>query len=220
MNRSGLGPQLPDGSCFLVPKPDPDARGNSVVAPVCVSLHAGTPGPNREASPSGEPGCPPGTSRAPSRRAGYDSNADGGTVPNRPVAPATDRGKATAMEYLVTMTTHVPDGTPDQAVADLRAREAAHSSDLVGQGHLLRLWRPRARLRSYLAATQPIPIADYQLPTQREVSQRRVIRIAWETGKPILRVVVIRQSAQPLEMTVPLPESHKRQAPLPDTHKR
>ncbi|HEX4018653.1 MAG TPA: muconolactone Delta-isomerase family protein [Frankiaceae bacterium] len=46
------------------------------------------------------------------------------------------------MEYLVTMTTHVPDGTNDQAVADMRAREAAHSAELAGQGHLLRLWRP------------------------------------------------------------------------------
>jgi muconolactone delta-isomerase len=46
------------------------------------------------------------------------------------------------MEYLVTMTTNVPDGTSDQAVADVRAREAAHSSELAAQGHLLRLWRP------------------------------------------------------------------------------
>jgi muconolactone delta-isomerase len=49
------------------------------------------------------------------------------------------------MEYLVSMTTHVPDGTSDQAVADVRAREAAHSSDLADQGHLLRLWRPPLR---------------------------------------------------------------------------
>jgi muconolactone delta-isomerase len=46
------------------------------------------------------------------------------------------------MEYLVTMTTNVPDGTSDQEVADVRAREAAHSSELAAQGHLLRLWRP------------------------------------------------------------------------------
>jgi muconolactone delta-isomerase len=46
------------------------------------------------------------------------------------------------MEYLVTMTTHVPDGTPAEAVDDVRAREAAHSRDLAAQGHLLRLWRP------------------------------------------------------------------------------
>ncbi len=46
------------------------------------------------------------------------------------------------MEYLVTMTTHVPDGTPEQAVDDIRAREAAHSHELAAQRHLLRLWRP------------------------------------------------------------------------------
>jgi muconolactone delta-isomerase len=46
------------------------------------------------------------------------------------------------MEYLVTMTTHVPDGTPKQAVEDVRTREAARSRELAEQGHLLRLWRP------------------------------------------------------------------------------
>jgi muconolactone delta-isomerase len=50
-----------------------------------------------------------------------------------------------AMEYLVTMTTHVPDGTPDQAVDDVRAREAAHSRELAAEGHLVRLWRPPLR---------------------------------------------------------------------------
>jgi muconolactone delta-isomerase len=49
------------------------------------------------------------------------------------------------MEYLVTMTTQVPDGTPDQAVADVRAKEAARSLELAAQGHLLRLWRPPLR---------------------------------------------------------------------------
>src|SRR5436853_5083963 len=43
------------------------------------------------------------------------------------------------------MTTRVPDGTPEQAVDDVRAREAAHSRDLAAQGHLLRLWRPPLR---------------------------------------------------------------------------
>jgi muconolactone delta-isomerase len=46
------------------------------------------------------------------------------------------------MEYLVTMTTHVPDGTPERAVDDIRAREAARSRELAAAGHLLRLWRP------------------------------------------------------------------------------
>jgi muconolactone delta-isomerase len=46
------------------------------------------------------------------------------------------------MEYLVTMTTHVPEGTPEQTVDDIRGREAAHSRELAAQGHLQRLWRP------------------------------------------------------------------------------
>lgn len=46
------------------------------------------------------------------------------------------------MEYLVTMTTHVPDGTPEEAVEEIRAREAARSRELAAQGHILRLWRP------------------------------------------------------------------------------
>jgi muconolactone delta-isomerase len=50
--------------------------------------------------------------------------------------------EAIAMEYLVTMTTHVPDATPDADVQDVRTREAAHSRELAAQGHLLRLWRP------------------------------------------------------------------------------
>jgi len=40
------------------------------------------------------------------------------------------------MEYLVTMTTHVPDGTSEEAVADVRGREAADTREapwLTGQ---------------------------------------------------------------------------------------
>jgi muconolactone delta-isomerase len=46
------------------------------------------------------------------------------------------------VEYLVTMTTHVPDGTSVAAVEDIRGREAAHTRELVTEGHLRRLWRP------------------------------------------------------------------------------
>jgi muconolactone delta-isomerase len=46
------------------------------------------------------------------------------------------------MEYLVTMTTHVPEGTPAEAVDAIRQREAARSRELAADGHLLRLWRP------------------------------------------------------------------------------
>jgi muconolactone D-isomerase len=53
------------------------------------------------------------------------------------------RAKETVtMEYLVTMTTSVPEGTSEAAVQDMRARETARSDELAAQGYLLRLWRP------------------------------------------------------------------------------
>jgi len=47
------------------------------------------------------------------------------------------------MEYLVTMTTHVPAGTSEAAVQEIRAREAAQSSELeeVLASMPLRVWR-------------------------------------------------------------------------------
>jgi muconolactone delta-isomerase len=50
--------------------------------------------------------------------------------------------EALIMEYLVTMTTHVPDGVSEAAVDEVRTREAARSRQLAAEGHLLRLWRP------------------------------------------------------------------------------
>ena len=44
------------------------------------------------------------------------------------------------MEYLVTMTTRVPDGTPDRVVTGTEAREAERARELAEQGHLERLW--------------------------------------------------------------------------------
>src|SRR3954447_7999422 len=46
------------------------------------------------------------------------------------------------MEYLVTMTTRVPDGTSTEAVDDMRRREADRARQLAAAGNLLRLWRP------------------------------------------------------------------------------
>jgi muconolactone delta-isomerase len=46
------------------------------------------------------------------------------------------------MEYLVTMTTHVPEGTPEEDVQEIRRREAGRSRELAAQDHLLRLWHP------------------------------------------------------------------------------
>ena len=49
------------------------------------------------------------------------------------------------MEYLVTMTTHVPVGTPEQTIDDVRGRESIRSHELAVLGHLVRLWRPPLR---------------------------------------------------------------------------
>ena len=38
------------------------------------------------------------------------------------------------MEYLVVMTTRVPDGTSQEAIDDIRTREDAHSRELASQG--------------------------------------------------------------------------------------
>jgi muconolactone delta-isomerase len=46
------------------------------------------------------------------------------------------------VEYLVTMTTRLPDGTAAEVVQEIRGREAVRSRELAAQGHLLRLWRP------------------------------------------------------------------------------
>jgi muconolactone delta-isomerase len=46
------------------------------------------------------------------------------------------------VEFLVDMATTVPEGTSEDEVNEVRAREAANSAKLAAQGHLLRLWRP------------------------------------------------------------------------------
>ncbi|MFD3400014.1 muconolactone Delta-isomerase family protein [Kribbella sp. NPDC058693] len=46
------------------------------------------------------------------------------------------------MQFLVTMTTQVPEGVTEAEVDEVRGREAAHSRELAAAGQLLRLWRP------------------------------------------------------------------------------
>jgi len=67
------------------------------------------------------------------------------------------------MEYLVTMTTHVPEGTPDQAIEDIRGREAARSRELAAQRHLLRLWRPPLRSGEWRTLGLFAAVGDGQL---------------------------------------------------------
>lgn len=51
-------------------------------------------------------------------------------------------------EFLVEITTTVPEGTDPAEVDRLRAAEAVRAGELVAQGHLYRLWRPVGELRS------------------------------------------------------------------------
>lgn len=47
-------------------------------------------------------------------------------------------------EFLVTITTTVPDGTAPEEVDRRRAAEAVRAKELAAAGHLVRLWRPAA----------------------------------------------------------------------------
>ena len=46
------------------------------------------------------------------------------------------------VEYFVEMTTHVPPGTPETTVNDIRSHEAVRGRELAAEGRLLRLWHP------------------------------------------------------------------------------
>ncbi|WP_432026533.1 muconolactone Delta-isomerase family protein [Streptomyces sp. 1222.5] len=51
-------------------------------------------------------------------------------------------------EYLVELTTTVPEGTDPAEVDARRTAESVRARELAAQGHLLRLWRPVGELRS------------------------------------------------------------------------
>lgn len=51
-------------------------------------------------------------------------------------------------EFLVEITTTVPDGTGQDEVDRRRAAEAVRAAELAAAGHLSRLWRPVGELRS------------------------------------------------------------------------
>ena len=83
------------------------------------------------------------------------------------------------MQYLVTMTTHVPEGVSEEEVDDVRAREAAHSRELADRGHLLRLWRPPLQpgewrtLGLFAADDGDRPRGGARLDAAADLAQRR-----------------------------------------------
>ncbi|MFJ4317961.1 muconolactone Delta-isomerase family protein [Streptomyces lavendulae] len=51
-------------------------------------------------------------------------------------------------EFLVEITTTIPEGTDPTVVDERRAAEAVRARELAAAGHLVRLWRPVGELRS------------------------------------------------------------------------
>jgi muconolactone D-isomerase len=51
-------------------------------------------------------------------------------------------------EFIVEITTTVPEGTDPAEVAACRAAEAIRAKELTSSGNLVRLWRPVGELRS------------------------------------------------------------------------
>jgi muconolactone D-isomerase len=57
--------------------------------------------------------------------------------------------QAAAMkEFLVEITTTIPEGTDPDEVSRRRAAEAVRAGELATSGHLFRLWRPVGEMRS------------------------------------------------------------------------
>jgi muconolactone D-isomerase len=51
-------------------------------------------------------------------------------------------------EFIVEITTTIPDGTSQSEVDSLRALEAVRAKELAASGNLVRLWRPIGEMRS------------------------------------------------------------------------
>ena len=126
------------------------------------------------------------------------------------------------MEYLVTMTTRVPDRTPDEAVQDIRTREAAHSRDLAARGHLLRLWRPPLqpgewRTLGLFAALDGDRLEEVLASMPLRVWRTRLAK--WQRGGHMLHKASVgdmraarragsRPARAPMAMAAPAPPTH------------
>jgi muconolactone D-isomerase len=51
-------------------------------------------------------------------------------------------------EFLVEITTHIPEGTDPAEVDRRNSAEAVRAGELAASGHLVRLWRPVGEVRS------------------------------------------------------------------------
>lgn len=51
-------------------------------------------------------------------------------------------------EFIVEITTTIPEGTPQAEVDRRRTAESARAAELAASGHLVRIWRPIGEMRS------------------------------------------------------------------------
>jgi muconolactone delta-isomerase len=114
------------------------------------------------------------------------------------------------MEYLVTMTTLVPEGTADEAVQEVRGREAARSHELAAQGNLLRLWRPPLqpgewRTLGLFAAPDEVELEDVlaSMPLRVWRTDRVVALSAHPNNPPLSREATAMEFLTTFEVTFP-----------------
>jgi muconolactone delta-isomerase len=114
------------------------------------------------------------------------------------------------MEYLVTMTTLVPDGTTDEEVQEIRGREAARSRELAAEGHLLRLWRPPLqpgewRTLGLFAAADEVELEDVlaSMPLRVWRSDQVVPLSAHPNDPPVSRAANAMEFLTTFTVTIP-----------------
>lgn len=114
------------------------------------------------------------------------------------------------MEYLVTMTTLVPDGTTDQALGEVRRREAVRSGELAAEGHLLRLWRPHLqpgewRTLGLFSAANEIELEDLlaSMPLRVWRSDQVVPLADHPNDPPVPRAIPAMEFLTTFEVTFP-----------------
>jgi muconolactone delta-isomerase len=114
------------------------------------------------------------------------------------------------MEYLVTMTTLIPEGTADEAVQEVRGREAARSHELAAQGNLLRLWRPPLqpgewRTLGLFAAPDEVELEDVlaSMPLRVWRTDRVVALSTHPNNPPLSREATAMEFLTTFEVTFP-----------------
>ena len=92
-------------------------------------------------------------------------------------------------EFIVQITTTVPEGTDPAEVDVRRAAEAVRAKELTSAGNLVRLWRPVGELRRHnLSNGLPIDRPGVPLSTMKQVPPRA------RRSSPLVRVKISRKS--------------------------